>query len=238
MRLIRLVVLGIVLSLILSCKSPATYVQFIEFDICSSREENVQLVKELAHYDVAYLTSRLQEFDRSDARGMRFGYFIRERDGAAIFRVRYNLRHADLNLKCSRSEKAVEVFIRQMAQTHLLQRSHFDEWSLYGEEWINVLLGQSASSPYAMASKELQNSMTEEELERAKSTIENEFGGVQRTSLIRGQYYENYQNSARLVNFDYLVEFSSNRSVIFKVLMNQENGDWKVFAFQVRHEAE
>ena len=236
MRLIRLVVLGIVLSLILNCKSPTTHVQFIEFDICSSREENVQLVKELAHYDVAYLTSRLQEFDTSDAKGIRFGYFIRERDGAAILRVRYNLRHEDLSLKCSRSEKAVEVFIRQMAQTHLLQRSNFDEWSLYGEEWINVLLSQSVSSAYAIASKELRESLTEEELERAKSKIESEFGAARRTSLIRGQYYEDYRNSARLVNFDYLVEFSSDRRAIFKVLMNQENGHWRAFAFQVRHE--
>ena len=229
--MVRFVVTGCILILMMGCGYNASYVQNIEINCYGTNEKNVQLVKDLMYFNTGYLQSKVPGFDKSTASGIQLGYFIRARDGQAIYRIKYDLKNASVAVKFKELQKGFADFIPKLAASQVAKGPLFQELEPSGVMWVKSIFSKPVAELFNESSPLLKKLTTIDQFSKVCIQLRKEYGKPTVIKFVRAQYYERTKSMPESISLYYLTSFASYKKLLIRVSMYEQKGKWLVLGF-------
>lgn len=216
---------------LINCNVRMNELQDIEIHHYSQKEKNVEIVKEIIYYDPSYLAAKLPSLSKAASQGVQVGYFIRQSDGQACFRVTYNLKNPAVatNLQALKSDFA--DYVPKLASFHASKQPIFLKLQPVGKSWIQTLFSDSWITLYSKGSKLLKQNVDQTKFQSFVTQLHSKYGKVVSIEPANTQYYEPFSTLPESVSLFYETKFEQGKTSTVRISLYKENGSWVVMGF-------
>jgi len=213
-----------------SCKPSINFnsTYLVRVEAYDTKAENVALAASIFSYSPEYVMGNIKSYNPERmSNGIKLGYHIpTDEDTNPTYRYTLNLKNADVRKNADKLRADFDSFIPQLIQTHVSKEALFEEQTKPAGDWLALLLDGELETAYSQSGSAIKDGVTLEQFSETIANLKANFGELQSSRFLRGQFYEDFQGQAELVNIVFEQDFSDNSTWTNAVMMGQEDGTW------------